>query len=88
MHLCTGGVGRHRWAGGVDMAMTGMTDGEKRVLAGVMALPLGSAADIARVQDRTPSGVHARLRALRDQGLVDSVVLGVFASPGGAFLSD
>ena len=63
------------------MAMTGMTDGEKRVIAGVLALPLGSAADIARVQDRTPSGVHARLRALRDQGLVDSVVLGCLLPP-------
>ena len=63
------------------MAMTGMPDGEKRVLVGVMALPLGSAADIARVQDRTPSGVHARLRALRDQGLVDSVVLGCLLTP-------
>ena len=63
------------------MVMNGMTDGEKRVLAGVLALPLGSAADIARVQDRTPSGVHARLRALRDQGLVESVVLGCLLTP-------
>ena len=58
------------------MNLTGLTQGERKVFDGVMAMALASAPDIAGVQRRTARGVYARLRALRNGGLIEPVTLG------------
>ena len=87
--LCASGVrriqGRYRLPAGAisrdkpgddGMTIQDLSEGDMRVARGVLALPLGSAGDIAAAQRRTVSGVHARLRQLRDAGVVESVSLG------------
>lgn len=51
-------------------------EGALRVLRAVEAQPLGSAADIAAVQDRDTSGVSKWLKGLGGAGLVESKALG------------
>ena len=63
------------------MTMAGLGESEKRLLQGMVPMPLTSAAEISAFQGRTPSGVYARLRALRTRGLVDSVSLGCTRPP-------
>lgn len=63
------------------MELKELGEGDLRVVRAVLELPLASAGDIASLQRRSASGVHARLRALGDQGLgderlVESVSLG------------
>ena len=54
------------------MSLMDLGDGDLRVVRAVLDLPLASAGDIAAVQDRTVSGVHARLRGLSAEGLGES----------------
>ena len=63
------------------MTMSGTSESENRMLGGITSLPLASAADIAACQRLTISGVYARLRALREWGLVESVNLGLLFPP-------
>ena len=63
------------------MTLAGLRESERRFLQGMVPIPLASAAEISAIQGRTPSGVYARLRALRDHGLVDSVNLGCTRPP-------
>ncbi len=63
------------------MGLKDLGEGDLRVVRAVLELPLASAGDIAALQRRSASGVHARLRALGDKGLgdvrlVESVSLG------------
>ena len=58
------------------MILSGLTQGERKVLDGVMGMSLASAPDIAGAQRRTARGVYARLRALRNDGLIEPVTLG------------
>ena len=63
------------------MGLNDLGEGDLRVVRAVLDLPLASAGDIAALQRRSASGVHARLRALGDGGLgddrlVESVSLG------------
>ena len=44
------------------MALTDLSDGDLRVVRGVLGLPMATAGDIAAVQGRTVSGVNRRLR--------------------------
>ena len=64
------------------MALTDLSDGDLRVVRGVLGLPMVTAGDIAAVQGRTVSGVNRRLRQLSDaeelgaSRLVESVYVG------------
>ena len=64
------------------MALTDLSDGDLRVVRGVLGLPMATAGDIAAVQGRTVSGVNRRLRQLSDaeelgaSRLVESVSVG------------
>ena len=63
------------------MTITGLSDSEHRMLGGMTSLPLASGPEISAFQCLTPSGVYARLRALRRHGLVESVTLGLLSPP-------
>ena len=54
------------------MSLMDLGDGDLRVVRAVLEMPLASAGDIAAVQARAVSGVHARLRGLSDAGLGES----------------
>ena len=65
----------------MGMTLTGLSESEKRMLFGLIPIPLSSAGDMAAFQHRTPSGVYAKLRTLRGKGLVESVTLGLLSPP-------
>ena len=76
--------------------MVGQTDrwqqlpeGERRSLRALIQTPLVSAKNLARLQVRNPSGVHASLRGLRGRGLAAAVQLGCLRpQTEGWFLTD
>ena len=53
-----------------------LSQGERRTLDALASLALVNGEDLARIQNRNASGVHASLRGLQKRGLIESVQLG------------